>query len=139
MNRIFMCAALLSISACTTTGGREFETADVTKIQEGVTTTAEVERLLGVPIRKDSWVDGTEQWTYHWTATKHTPTMMSLVSADLNRAQRQDKQVEVKFKGGVVTECVYATFSNEDAPGQTFTSALYMEGQTHRMRCQDAR
>jgi outer membrane protein assembly factor BamE (lipoprotein component of BamABCDE complex) len=140
MKKITLLMAIVSISACTTTGGRNFDTADVTKIREGTTTTAEVERLLGVPLNKEVWVDGTEQWNYSWNVTKTSPTLVSLVGgASFTRAERDAKAVNVKFKRGVVTECVYSTFSNENAPGQTVQSAIEQQGETRSMRCQDAR
>ena len=104
----------------------------------GTTTAAEVERLLGLPITKDVWVDGTEGWIYSSSTAKHSPTGAILISPMFTRVERTDQQVPVKFKQGVVSECTYLTLSKINAPGQTRASAEYLQGSPEPSRVLNA-
>jgi len=126
-------------AACTTTAGRDFQLDNVSKIKDGTTTAAEVQNLLGVPINKQAYAQGTEQWRYAVSTSRHTPTLASIIQPLAGGQEMRAREVLVTIKNGVVSECLYSTYSNETATSQTAWSAVNREGETRSIRCQDLR
>lgn len=129
----------LVVGGCAHTSGKDFDEASVKKITTGKTTSSDVVSMFGTPFTKNRMPDGSQKWQYQFLMTKAKLTPLSFVVGSLGTDyERNQKIVMLAFdKQGVVTDCTYMTFTNENSD-QRFASGLYGEGDINQMKCQDA-
>jgi len=103
---VFASACLLLL-ACASSGNVQLQQASkddlLAQIQEGTTTKAQVEALLGPPDEVSFTENLNEIWTYrHKTATPHASSFIPIVRAFSSGHDVQTKELIVVFKEGVV-------------------------------------
>jgi outer membrane protein assembly factor BamE (lipoprotein component of BamABCDE complex) len=105
-----VCALTTAIAACTTTSGRKVDISGVRQIREGVTSKADVERLIGSPYSTNRLVDGSEQWL--WTYSEMTSAGMYSYMG-LIGSKGSSTAVTITFKNDIVAKCRFSTSSAE--------------------------
>ena len=108
MKTIIIAAAIAILPfvgpGCASVGQKVDQTA-VDRIQKGVSTKADVRRLIGDPnkVSKDS--SGVETWKYEYAhAQVKGATFIPIVGMFAGGTRTQTQDTEVKFKDGVVSE-----------------------------------
>jgi outer membrane protein assembly factor BamE (lipoprotein component of BamABCDE complex) len=122
MNKIkflLISAIAVALAGCATktiTAGREFDAAEISGIQKGVTTADELKSLLGRPLTTSVQPDGVI-WNYYWKDGKATTTQSS--DGPVVTSTGEKKTLEVLIKNGVVEDYTYQDepFWNEQLKG----------------------
>ena len=98
-------AALVGCASQTITSGREFDVAKIGEIKKGVTTSDELEGLLGKPLTKSVQSAGEVIWNYSWK--KGTATTTRGPDGPVVTSQGDRKTLEVIIQNGVVENYSY--------------------------------
>ena len=98
-------AGLSTITGCAVSVGHEFDSSQVGEIKRGVSTKADVRRLMGKP--HSVTVDGkTETWEYsHWRGGNLGQTFASMYGGSDVVGEGED--MTVIFKGDVVRDYTF--------------------------------
>lgn len=96
------CTLVAALAACTTTNGRKVDMDGARQIKEGVTSKAEVGRLLGQPYSTNRLADGTENWLWSYSEMTQAGTL-SLFGLVGSKGSRTD--LKIMFKNDIVTKC----------------------------------
>jgi len=114
------------------TGGRDFNTNNVSKIRIGKTTKSEVSKYLGSPEATRGEINGSEMWFYSFRTQKKTSyPAPHFINKHVRSIDKTEKSVRVTFeKNGVVNECIYHTETVAQSTGQNLSN---------RIRCQDVK
>ena len=98
-------AALVGCASQTITSGREFDVAKIGEIKKGVTTSDELEGLLGKPLTKTVQSADEVTWNYSWK--KGTATTTQGPDGPVVTSQGDRKTLEVMIRNGVVENYSY--------------------------------
>jgi hypothetical protein len=98
------CVTLIGCATRTTTSGSDFDTSKVANITKGVTTSDELQNLLGKPYNKSVKSADEVVWLYDWAKVTAT-TSMGWSSPNIV-ADGYEKKLEVLIKNGVVVNYV---------------------------------
>ena len=94
----------LIVAGCASSG-REINTTNASKIQKGVSTKADVKRLVGEPQQISNDSDGNQTWSYTYTrATAKGTSFIPIAGAFMGGVNTQNQSLIVKFNPeGTVT------------------------------------
>jgi hypothetical protein len=98
-------AALVGCASRTITSGREFDVAKIGEIKKSVTTSDELEDLLGKPLTKTVQSADEVTWNYSWKKGTATTTRGS--DGPVVTSQGDRKTLEVRIRNGVVENYSY--------------------------------
>ncbi len=101
----FICATLVGCASRTITSGREFDVAKIGEIKKGVTTSDQLDGLLGKPLTKTVQSADEVIWNYSWK--KGTATTTQGPDGPVVTSQGDRKTLEVKIRNGVVENYSY--------------------------------
>jgi len=105
--RVFIAMALaISLAACVTTLGRNFDDAYAQQIKPGETTKTEVLQKLGRPALHRAAADE-ETWTYAHYTGGGIRSWFTTSNDDLQEGTGRQKRLVVVFKGDVVKSSKY--------------------------------
>ena len=98
-------ATLVGCASRTITSGHEFDVAKIGEIKKGVTTSDELEGLLGKPLTKT--VQSAEEVTWNYSWKKGTTTTIQGPDGPVVTSQGDRKTLEVMLRNGVVENYSY--------------------------------
>jgi len=133
------CVVLLTIAVlgCSSTAGRKVETNLVGQIKEGISTKADVEKLLGPPYSRTRLVDGTEKFQWFYSEVSSTAGFGYLALMGLGTGKQEVINLFVTFRNDNVTEC---TLSSSKTEGQGLYAAYGVGGTNQStVKCSELR
>ena len=138
--RLFVGCAVMTIvlSACTMATGRELDREKVSRIENGVTTRAEIIEIFGPPQAENSSLDGTSVLRYYYRVASAGPNAWALVPmvGSMRGIDSEGKGYAVTVtlnSANLVTSCIYREESMKTSGGiDSPTSTL-------ERRCADVR
>jgi outer membrane protein assembly factor BamE (lipoprotein component of BamABCDE complex) len=101
---------LLLLSGCATGTaivGRDFDSSKISQIQKGVTTSSQIQNLLGEPYKKEVISPTEVKWTYFWSHQKLAVVTWSATSPTTYMGQRIRKALWISIKDDVVVNHTY--------------------------------
>jgi len=134
----------LVLSACMSmTTGEKFDGLKINKIKTGTSTKENVLSLMGAPLEKHSFPDGTSRWQYQFMAIDVSSTATSFIpivgAFKGGKSESNTQLLMVSFnKSGMVTSCTYNTFSRKDSGGMMSMGAG-ASVENEMMKCEDVK